>query len=182
MASVLDLWSECITGRFTMDHQTLASLLRRPGYAKHYVVRDVGSGDVLGFCATYLSYVDQEGERLIASLAILLVKPVSRQQGIGLSLHSHAITQLKRTRGVMRLQLGSTFPRILFGPPSDIHLNEEWFRRRGWQLNRDVPGQGQTIHDMILDFAEWYVKLTCSVTPKTHSYDSSSSSSDKVWH
>ena len=166
MASVLELWSECISGRFTMDHQTLASLLRRPGYAKHYVVRDVGSGEILGFCATYLSYVDQEGERLIASLAILLVKPASRQQGIGLSLHSHAITQLKRTRGVMRLQLGSTFPRILFGPPFDIQLNEEWFRRRGWQLNRDVPGQGQAIHDMILDFAEWYVKLTCPVTLK----------------
>jgi hypothetical protein len=37
-----------------------------------------------------------------------------------------------------------------------MQLNEEWFRRRGWQLNKpDVPGQGQIVRDMILDFADW---------------------------
>jgi hypothetical protein len=36
-----------------------------------------------------------------------------------------------------------------------MQLNEEWFRRRGWQLNKDVPGQGQAIHDLVLDFANW---------------------------
>jgi GNAT superfamily N-acetyltransferase len=156
MASVLSLWNECISSRFAADQGTLASLLRRPGYAKHYVVREPRNGEVLGFCATYLSYVDKEGENLIASLAVLLVPSSSRQQGIGLSLHNHAISQLKRTRGVMRLQLGSTFPRIFYGPPSEMHLNEEWFRRRGWQLNKpNVPGQGQIVRDMILDFADW---------------------------
>jgi len=155
MANVLNLWTECISGRFAIDQHTLASLLRRPGYAKHYVVREPRNGDILGFCATYLSYVDKEGENLIASLAILLVRSSSRQQGVGLSLHSHAISQLKRTRGVIRLQLGSTFPRLLYGPPSEMHLNEEWFRRRGWQLDKGSPGQGQIVHDMILDFTDW---------------------------
>jgi GNAT superfamily N-acetyltransferase len=156
MASVVSLWNECISSRFTTDQGTLASLLRRPGYAKHYVVREPRHGEILGFCATYLSYVDKEGENLIASLAALLVRSSSRQQGIGLSLHNHAISQLKRTRGVMRLQLGSTFPRIFYGPPSEMHLNEEWFRRRGWQMDKpNVPGQGQIVRDMILDFADW---------------------------
>lgn len=156
IASVLGLWNECISSRFAIDQRTLASLLRRPGYAKHYVVREPGNGEIIGFCATYLSYVDKEGENLIASLAVLLVRSSSRQQGIGLSLHNHAISQLKRTRGVMRLQLGSTFPRIFYGPPSEMKLNEEWFRRRGWQLNKSsVPGQGQIVRDMILDFADW---------------------------
>ncbi|KAE9374486.1 hypothetical protein N431DRAFT_455239 [Stipitochalara longipes BDJ] len=156
MTNVLGLWNECISSRFAIDERTLASLLRRPGYAKHYVVRDPRNGEILGFCATYLSYVDKEGENLIASLAVLLVRYSSRQQGVGLSLHSHAISQLKRTRGVMRLQLGSTFPRIFYGPSSEMQLNEEWFRRRGWQLNKpNVPGQGQIVRDMILDFANW---------------------------
>ena len=93
----------------SLDHQTFASLLRRPGYAKHYVVRDPRSEEVLGFCVTYLSYADQEGENLIASLAVLLVRHQSRNQGVGLSLHNHAIDQLRRTRGVIRVQLGSTF-------------------------------------------------------------------------
>lgn len=154
MSSVLDLWTQNISSQFSLDSQTFASLLHRPGYAKHYVVRD-SAEEVLGFCATYLSYVDQEGEKLIASLAILLVRSQSRGHGIGLSLHNHAITQLKRTRGVIRLQLGTTFPRILYGPPIYVQLNEEWFRRRGWQLNKELPGQGQTICDLILNFGDW---------------------------
>ena len=155
MSTVLDLWTQNISDRFSIDHHTLAALLRRPGYAKHYVVRDSRTEEILGFCATYLSYVDQEGENLIASLAVLIVRSTSRQRGVGLSLHNHAIDQLKRTRGVIRLQLGSTFPRILYGPPLGTQLNEEWFRRRGWQLNKDVPGQGQTIYDLVLNFTDW---------------------------
>lgn len=156
MASVLNLWTQSVSARFSFDFETLASLLRRPGYAKHYVVRDTTTKEVLGFCATYLSYVDQEGEKLIASIALLVVRSTSRKQGVGLSLHSHAVGQLRRTRGVVRLQLGSMFPRILYGPPLNMQLNEEWFGRRGWQLHKDIPGQGQTIHDLILDFANWH--------------------------
>ena len=94
ITSVLSLWHECISSHFAIDEPTLASLLRRPGYAKHYVVREPRNGEVLGFCATYLSYVDKEGENLIASLAILLVRSPNRHQGVGLSLHNHAISQL----------------------------------------------------------------------------------------
>jgi len=155
MHSVLTLWTQNVSKRFSMDHQTFASILRRPGYAKHYVVRDPRNEEILGFCATYLSYVDQEGEKLIGSLAILLVRADSRNLGVGLSLHSHAMEQLDKTRGVVRLQLGSTFPRILYGPPSDMHLNEEWFRRRGWHLGTNKPGQGQPIYDLVLDFQKW---------------------------
>ncbi|KAH6684102.1 hypothetical protein B0J14DRAFT_646016 [Halenospora varia] len=153
MLSVLELWNHNTNQRFSLDQHILASLLRRPGYAKHYVVRDTSDGEILGICATYLAYVDKEGEKLIASLAMLLVRSTHRQLGIGLSLHSHAVAQLKKTRGVIRLQFGSTFPRILYGPPTDIQFNEEWFRRRGWQLNKDIPGQGQAVYDLILDFS-----------------------------
>jgi hypothetical protein len=70
--SVYDLWTQIIDVRFVMHITTLAALLRRPGYARHYVVKN-SSGQLLRFCATFLSYVDQAGENLIASLAILLV-------------------------------------------------------------------------------------------------------------
>jgi len=99
--------------------------------------------------------VDQEGEKLIASIALLLVRSNDQKRGVGLSLYSHAIDQLRKTRGVVRLQLGSTFPRILYGPPHAMQWNEEWLRRRGWQLDKDLPGQGQSIYDLVLDFADW---------------------------
>jgi hypothetical protein len=149
LPAVYKLWTECVNSQFSLDEPTLASLLRRPGYAKHYIVQNPSGGELLGFCATYLSYVDQEGEKLIASLAIILVPSASRQKGIGLSLHSHALNQLKRTRGVIRLQLGTTFPRILYGPPFDMDINEGWFRRRGWHIS-NAP-----VHDMVLHFDDW---------------------------
>ncbi|KAF8851134.1 hypothetical protein BDZ45DRAFT_750972 [Acephala macrosclerotiorum] len=155
LSSVLNLWLECMDARFAMDQQALADVLRKPGYSKHYVVRNPSAGELVGFCATYLSYVDREGERLVASLAVLVVHPIARLQGIGLSLHSHAINQLKKTRGIIRLQLGSIFPRILYGPPSDVPFNDEWFRRRGWQMDKEAPGQGQAVHDLILEFEDW---------------------------
>lgn len=48
---VWDLWRSCVSQQFAMDQLTLSSLLRRPGYAKHYIVRNSGSGEILGFCA-----------------------------------------------------------------------------------------------------------------------------------
>lgn len=159
---VYELWTQTMDVRFALHPSTLSSLLRRPGYARHYVVRDETSGQVLGFCATYLSYVDQAGEKLIASLAILFVDDDHRQQGIGLSLHSHALDQLRRTRGVARLQLGTTFPRILYGPPHDMDLDQAWFSRRGWRMDREHPGQGLAVYDMLLNFEDWHYSLSGS--------------------
>jgi predicted N-acetyltransferase YhbS len=152
--SVYELWTQSMDVRFAMHVSTLTALLRRPGYARHYVVRD-SDGSLLGFCATFLSYVDQAGEKLIASLAILLVDIEHQYQGIGLSLHNYAIENLKRTRGVCRLQLGSTFPRILYGPPFYMEFDQQWFSRRGWRSDTQNPGQGQAAYDMLLDFSDW---------------------------
>jgi GNAT superfamily N-acetyltransferase len=150
---ILDIWGYCFGAPFVIDQGKLSSLLRRPGYAKHYVVRNSEEG-LLGFCATFLQFVDREGENLIASLAILIVHPRYRHRGIGLSLYSHSITELRRTRGIIRLQLGSAFPRIFYGPPNN--MNDEWLRRRGWHLDRrDVPGKGQIVYDLILNITEW---------------------------
>lgn len=151
---VYDLWTQSMDVRFALRVETLASLLYRPGYARHYVVRAT-DGQLLGFCATFLSYVDQAGEQLIASLAILLVDREHQCLGIGLSLHNHAIDHLKRIRGVSCLRLGSTFPRILYGPSFYMEFDQTWFSRRGWRLDRDHPGQGQPVYDMLLDFDDW---------------------------
>lgn len=138
-----------------MDQETLRTLLDRPGYAKHYVVKDPASGAPIAFAATYLSYADREQQKLIASLAILLVERSWRGRGIGLGLHNHAVGQLQTTRGVVRLQLGSTFPRLLYGPPLNAQFDEQWLENRGWQLGQDAPGQGTIVRDLILDFEDW---------------------------
>lgn len=151
---VHELWRECMPGKFQLDRFTLQSLLKRDGYAMHYVVRDPETREMLGFCVTYTTYIGSGGESLIGSLSAILVTPSYRQRGVGLSLHTHAVRQLTKTRGVHRLQLGSTFPRLLFGLPIDAAA-EEWFRRRGWLMNRQGPGEGQEVCDWMLRMSDW---------------------------
>ncbi|KAB5575719.1 hypothetical protein GE09DRAFT_601907 [Coniochaeta sp. 2T2.1] len=151
--SVHELWVECMPRQFYLDRLILQALLQRDGYAMHYVVREPETREVLGFCATYTTYIGS-GESLIGSLSALLVRQPYRQRGVGLSLHDHALKQLKKTRGVERLQLGSTFPRTLFGLPAD-GASEDWFRRRGWRMDQTGPGTGQEVCDWILRFSDW---------------------------
>lgn len=152
--AVHDLWAQCMPPRFQLSLASLLAILHRDGYAKHYLVRHPATNDVLGFCATYITYMDSQGENLVGSVAVLFVAASHRKQGIGSALHQEALRGFQRTRGVRRLQLGSTFPRLLCGLPLD-HPAEDWFKRRGWLMNNTAPGTGQPINDWLLGFDAW---------------------------
>ncbi|KAK3326278.1 hypothetical protein B0H66DRAFT_472711 [Apodospora peruviana] len=164
VAAVYKLWCQCLPENFQLEHFMFQSLLQRDGYAMHYVVREPGTREILGFCATYTTYVDSGGERLIGSMAAILVQPAYRNRGVGLSLHNHALHQLTRPRGVCRLQLGSTFPRLFYGLPVDSPA-EDWFRRRNWPIHphSSEPGAGQEACDWFLRFEDW--PATAGFTP-----------------
>ncbi|KAI1814777.1 hypothetical protein GGS20DRAFT_383494 [Poronia punctata] len=151
---VYDLWKQCLPEKFHLDKFPLQNLLQRDGYAMHFVVRLPEGREIIGFCATYTTFVDKAGERLIGSLAMIIVKPPYRGRGIGRSLHEHAMRQLKRIRGVDRLQLGSTYPRLLSGVPVGFAA-EDWFQRRGWSMDRAGPGRGQHVCDWLLKMEDW---------------------------
>ncbi|KAL2129134.1 hypothetical protein VTI74DRAFT_8182 [Chaetomium olivicolor] len=156
VSEVLDLWHQCFPQAFHLNRYQFGSLLRRDGYAMHYVVREPRTGQLLGFCTTYTTYADSGGERLLGSLAVLLVRPSYWQRGIGQSLHDHALRQLTKLRGICRLQLGSTFPRLLYGLPVDSP-SEDWFWRRGWPIKplSTSPGTGREVCDWLLKFKDW---------------------------
>lgn len=151
---VHELWGECMPRKFQLDRYTLQAILKRDGYAMHYVVRDPETWQILGFCATYTTYIGSGGESLIGSLSAILIRPSYRQRGVGRSLHNHALRQLAKTRGVHRLQLGSTFPRLLFGLPVDV-ASDDWFLRRGWRMDQQGPGTGEEVCDWIGRFSDW---------------------------
>ncbi|KAI0023507.1 hypothetical protein F4780DRAFT_51897 [Xylariomycetidae sp. FL0641] len=154
VSPVHELWNQCLPDQFRLEKFPLQSVLQRDGYAMHFVVRSPETGEIIGFCATYTTFVDKEGERLIGSLAMIIVKSSYRRRGIGLSLHDHALRQLKRIRGVERIQLGSTFPRLLTGVPAGF-ASESWFRRRGWQWDPRDPSHGQDLCDWLLNIEDW---------------------------
>ncbi|KAI0398200.1 hypothetical protein F5Y17DRAFT_145415 [Xylariaceae sp. FL0594] len=153
-APVYDLWKQCLPDKFHLERFFLQDLLQRDGYAMHFIVRLPETREIIGFCATYTTFVDKAGERLIGSLAVLIVKAPYRGRGVGRSLHEHALSQLKRIRGVDRLQLGTTYPRLLSGIPSGF-ASEDWFQRRGWPMDRLGPGRGRSISDWLLKIDDW---------------------------
>jgi GNAT superfamily N-acetyltransferase len=151
---IFNLWCDCMPEKYQLNLVSFQSILRRDGWVRHYVVREPGTREILGFCATYTTYIGRGTESLIGSLAAVIVRPSSRQRGVGLSLHDHALRQLIKVRGVERVQLGSTFPRLLFGLPVGT-ASEGWFRRRGWRMDGQGPGTGQEVSDWILRISDW---------------------------
>jgi len=156
LPAVYDLWCQCFPKRFHPSRFLFQSLLCRDGYAMHFVVRDQEASEVVGFCAIYTSYANSDNEKLIGSIAAVLVRPSYRQRGVGLSLHNHALRELSKIRGVSRLQLGSTFPRLLYGLPVDSPW-EDWFRKRNWPIHPQSTeaGKGQEACDWFLRFEDW---------------------------
>ncbi|SZF04265.1 unnamed protein product [Blumeria hordei] len=161
MTSIMTLWEECTSGNFPIKFETFSALLRRPGYAKHYVVRNSPGGEVLGFCATYLSFIDQDAKKVLASLAAILVRPSYQDKGIGFCLHEHVIKQLKKIPYVTQFQLGSNFPRIFRGLPCTMKKNQKWFQNRGWKLVTKQSGQSQNPIDLLLKFENWSIQNRC---------------------
>ncbi|KAH0566402.1 hypothetical protein GP486_000185 [Trichoglossum hirsutum] len=143
--STADLWNHALGQRWPMDAATLSALLDRPGFSKHYIVRNPGSKELLGLCATYFTPRSQ-GE-IIGSLALLLVRPTHLNQGVGLSLHNVAVRELSNTAGIVSMQLGSIFPRFFPGLPVDLATKDlDWFSHRGWNL-----GDDKFVYDLFLD-------------------------------
>src|SRR5690606_4275727 len=118
----------CLGSRWPLDAATLSSLLHRPGYSKHFVVRSP-TGELLGLAVTY-NIMGQA--RVLGSLAVLIVRPTHRNLGIGLSLHDVAVRHLSRIPNLSSMQLGSIFPRFFPGLPVDLPSSDlEWFAHRG---------------------------------------------------
>ncbi|KAF4445581.1 hypothetical protein F53441_10713 [Fusarium austroafricanum] len=147
------LWEAALPSKFHLDRSTLGSLLKRDGYAMHYIIRDPQSGKAIGFCATFTTFTDSSGDRLIGSVAAIIVQKEFQGQGIGRLLHDEVVSKLNKIRGVGIIQLGSTFPRLLSGLPAPI-TNADWFKKRGWNLEESTPGNGRQVLDWLLRFSD----------------------------
>lgn len=147
------LWEACLPSKFYLNRSTLGSLLKRDGYAMHYMVREPNQGQAVGFCATFTTFTDSSGDRLIGSVAAIIVHKDFRGQGVGRFLHNEVVSKLNKIRGVGIIQLGSTFPRLLYGLPAP-EADTEWFEKRGWNMKESTPGNGRRVLDWLLRFAD----------------------------
>ncbi|KAH7464447.1 hypothetical protein FOMA001_g17587 [Fusarium oxysporum f. sp. matthiolae] len=147
------LWEACLPSKFHLNRSTLGSLLKRDGYAMHYMVREPHKGQAIGFCATFTTFMDSSGDRLIGSVAAILVHKGFRGLGVGRFLHDEVVRKLKNIRGVGITQLGSTFPRLLYGLPVG-ETDLEWFEKLEWNMKESTLGNGRRVLDWLLRFAD----------------------------
>lgn len=152
LADIHELWTSHVPPQFRLSQSALGHLLRRDGYAMHHVVRGPG-GQLAGFCATYMTFADKYNERLVGSIAAMVVHTDLRHQKIGSILYDEALSKLSKIRGLHYLQLGSTFPRLLYGIPAD-HPDVGWVEARGWNIRQTTPGRGRLMADWVLRFDE----------------------------
>lgn len=152
LAEVHSLWVASVPSNFHLSQSAFGLLLKREGYAMHFIIRDPSGGEVVGFCATFTTYADNT-DRLIGSIAAVVVRDGFRGRGIGRMLHDEAFGKLNKVRGVNRIQLGSTFPRLLYGLPTQ-DSTAKWFENRGWTIDKSGPGKGQMVSDWLLKFAD----------------------------
>lgn len=146
------LWLENVPAKFHLDREHFGLLINRPDYAVHHVVREPSLGHLVGYCAAYANVSDSRGEELIGSLAIMVVRQDFRGLGIGQVLHDTTVSSLSRIRGVRRLQLGSTFPRFLYGIPTG-HPNIKWLEGKGWPFGTiHKAGEGRLMADWLVRF------------------------------
>ncbi|KAK0392380.1 hypothetical protein NLU13_1875 [Sarocladium strictum] len=144
-----DLWMASMPHGFRLDRPTLDSILIRPGFAHHLSARESTRGTLIGFCAVYITYGDSGGSNSICSIAAIIVREEFRKRGVGTQLHNEAIARYRQPQGLKRIQLGSTFPRLLYGPPVDP-FQRKWFENRGWTINGSGQGKGRIVADWIL--------------------------------
>lgn len=150
------LWEAAFPAKFQLNRSTLGSILDRNGYAKHYIIREPQNSKAVAFCATFTTFTDSS-THLIGSIAAIIVHKDYQGQGIGRMLHNEVVSRLNKIPGVGIIQLGSTFPRLLYGLPTPV-TNMEWFEKRGWKLQEPVPvpvpGHGRLVLDWLMKFSE----------------------------
>ncbi|KAF3920442.1 Beta-hexosaminidase [Dactylellina cionopaga] len=150
-----DLWKKCFdwNEKWKLNSATLSDLLDRPYQSKHFVVKDPRAhGRILGLCATYTI---RAGKNTVGSMAMVMVDPDFRNQGIGLALHDQAFQYMRSTGLIESVQLGSIFPRFFPGLPEELPVaDQDWFLRRGWTMENSY------IYDLYQDIENWQVPST----------------------
>lgn len=150
------LWQGCLPPQFHLSRLGLSSLLERNGSSMHYVVRHPRNDSIIGFCATFTTFAGKSGDQLVGSIAVIIVREDFRHRGIGRILHEEGWSRLSKNRDVGRIQMGSTFPRLLYGPPAPLH-SPKWLEDRGWSLDETGLGRGRLVSDWLLQFADFPV-------------------------
>lgn len=135
LESAYALWQSVWGETWPLSFSHFSKVLVQMKQPAHFVVRD--GQRIIGFAAT--QQVENEGQ-----LALLMVHPDYRRQGIGSRLNDHCMA-LFRQRGTQRVQLGATYPRFFCGLPNEDEL--DFFKRRGyifgnkvWDLMGDSSG------------------------------------------
>ncbi|KFA67558.1 hypothetical protein S40285_04231 [Stachybotrys chlorohalonatus IBT 40285] len=152
-ANARDLWLQSMSKQYHLDRDTWSRILDRRGHAAHRVVLHPHTKIMVGFCLTYTSHAYESSDHLVRSIAAIVVREEFRNQGIGNMLHEEAIHRVTTAQRISRIQLGSTFPRLLYGVPADSP-ETMWFQKRGWTMNESTRGKGLIASDWVLRFSD----------------------------
>ncbi|KAI8641601.1 glycoside hydrolase superfamily [Parasitella parasitica] len=129
--SAFRLWNHVYAATWPLSKDKFSLVLSRLQKARHFCVFD--QDELVGFAATQT--IDTAGQ-----LALLIVHPNYRNQGIGTKLNDHCLDMFRK-EGASSVMLGSSYPRFFCGVPDEDILGQQvqsFFARRGYTLTQQV--------------------------------------------
>jgi GNAT superfamily N-acetyltransferase len=166
-----DLWLRNMPAQYHMSPKNWLSLVNRIGQTHHRVVVHPHTKELIAFCLSYL-YTFDHPDICIRSIAAIVVRSDFRGRGIGKALHNEALHRTAPSQRVTRVQLGSTFPRLLYGVPASSPALG-WFQKQGWKLSESSPGQGRSVSDWVLRFTDMPLSPLASAGLNFRAYEMS---------
>ncbi|CEP15152.1 hypothetical protein [Parasitella parasitica] len=142
------LWNHVYTETWPLSIDNFSRVLSRLQKGRHFCVYD--QDKLVGFAATQT--IDPTGQ-----LALLMVHPDYRNQGIGTRLNDHCLDMFRK-EGVSSVMLGSSYPRFFCGVPDNDILGQRaqsFFAHRGYTLK-------QVVWDLKGDISQYTVPAAVS--------------------
>ncbi|KAI8975770.1 glycoside hydrolase superfamily [Mycotypha africana] len=126
------LWNSVYKENWPLSFEKFNLILARMQNPRHFAVFKDNDDEqqMIGFAATQT--IDSQGQ-----LALLVVHPNYRRNGIGSRLHDRCLEAFSQERNTQQIMLGATYPRFFCGVPNDDRMGkeaQEFFQHRGYDM------------------------------------------------
>ncbi|CAO3641920.1 unnamed protein product [Cunninghamella blakesleeana] len=156
---IMNLWQKVFGKEWPLNNkQHFQRVLNNQKSNPNHFIARTSTGNIVGFIATLILDEGEENGKF-GQVALIMVHPDYRQQGIGSRLNDQAMKHFIG-KGVTKnkIRLGSTYPRFFCGLPTIEHHDHgketyaktlSFLEHRGWKLDPEIK------HDLIGDLSHY---------------------------
>ncbi|KAH8556383.1 glycoside hydrolase superfamily [Umbelopsis sp. PMI_123] len=168
---VKSLWDTCLPD-WPLSAEKFGFVLSNGPSPVNYVIR-LETDRVIGFASTFAT---TEKNTVTGHLALILVSPEYRHQGVGTLLHETGMRRLRSLPNIQSIQLGAVYPRFFCGIPENLGQDTlNFFKNRGWIMSKEP------VWDLIQDLTDYETDNAISDRMKKENIHFSRITPSRLW-